>query len=86
MSIEWRDGEVSTWSKVTYENGLVIPVDQLEHIIKKTMPESFRKHSITPTDNEISIECFYESGLTRPESENDKFAGISIHVISKRSA
>ena len=28
--VEWEDGEVTTWSEVTYESGLVIPKDQLE--------------------------------------------------------
>ena len=55
--VEWREGEVTTWSKVTYENGLVIPLDQLEHIIKKAVPESFRNQAMVPTDKEVSIKC-----------------------------
>lgn len=84
--VEWEDGEVTTWSEVTYESGLVIPKDQLEQIIRKALPESFRKQSIMPTNKEVSINCFYESGLTRPQSDEDTFAGISVHMIVKRSA
>tara|TARA_R110001599_G_scaffold58671_1_gene162472 strand:- start:239 stop:496 length:258 start_codon:yes stop_codon:yes gene_type:complete len=84
--VEWREGEVTTWSKVTYENGLVIPLDQLEHIIKKAVPESFRNQAMVPTDKEVSIKCFYESGLEHPESADDQFAGISVNVISNRTS
>ena len=46
MSVEWEDGEVTVWNKVTHENGLTIPLDQLESIIRKAMPDAFRSQSI----------------------------------------
>tara|TARA_R110000796_G_scaffold80300_1_gene177777 strand:+ start:1770 stop:2027 length:258 start_codon:yes stop_codon:yes gene_type:complete len=83
--VEWENGEVTVWNKVTHENGLTIPLDQLESIIKKAMPDAFRSQSIVPTESETHIKCFYQSGLEYPESKDDAFAGISLYTVSKRS-